>query len=96
MIKIESALSLLRKFVPDSNGRGDAGAGLRHRFLGQRFLCYFIVRPEKGARLPDISPKQRLQWELENPALAPDHNGAVRRVRDQLRHRIVQFVREQQ
>jgi hypothetical protein len=33
----------------------------------------------------------RQQWDLENSAIALDHRAAVRRVRDQLRQRIVQL-----
>ncbi len=68
------------------------------RFLGERFTYVIsLCDREKEGTCP-IFPGAiwRQQWDLENPALAPDHRTAVRRVRDKLRQRVVQFVSEHQ
>jgi arsenate reductase len=68
------------------------------RFLGQRFTYVIsLCDREKESTCP-IFPGAiwRHHWDLENPAVAPDHSLAVRRVRDQLRQRIVRFVHEHQ
>jgi arsenate reductase len=68
------------------------------RFLGQRFTYVIsLCDREKESTCP-IFPGAiwRHHWDLENPALAPDRSLAVRRVRDQLRQRIVRFVHEHQ
>lgn len=68
------------------------------RFLGQRFTYVISLCDRDQERTCPIFPGAiwRQQWELENPALAPDHSGAVRRVRDQLRQHVTQFVSEHQ
>ena len=68
------------------------------RFLGERFTYVISLCDRQKERTCPIFPGAifREQWDLENPALAPDHNESVRRVRDQLRRRIVQFVSEHQ
>ncbi len=67
-------------------------------FLSQRFTYVISLCDRDKERTCPIFPGAiwRLQWDFENPALASDHRGAVRRVRDQLRQRIVQFVSEHQ
>ena len=66
------------------------------RFLGQRFTYVISLCNRQKERACPIFPGAiwRQQWDLENPAVAPDHRAAVRRVRDLLRQRIVQFVGE--
>jgi protein-tyrosine-phosphatase len=68
------------------------------RFFGQRFTYVISLCNRQEERSCPIFPGAiwRQEWDLENPALAPDHSLAVRRVRDQLRQRIVRFVSEYQ
>jgi len=67
-------------------------------FLGQRFTYVISLCDRRKERTCPIFPGAiwRQHWDLENPALATDRRVAVRRVRDELRHRIVQFVSEHQ
>jgi arsenate reductase len=68
------------------------------RFFGQRFTYVISLCNRQEERSCPIFPGAiwRQEWDLENPALAPDHSLAVRRVRDQLRQRIARFVSEYQ
>ena len=65
-------------------------------YLGQRFTYVISLCDREEERTCPIFPGAiwRQQWDLENPARASDHGGSVRRVRDQLRQRIVHFVSE--
>lgn len=67
-------------------------------FLGERFTHVISLCDRQRERTCPIFPGAiwRDQWDIENPALSPDHSAAGRRVRDQLRQRIVQFVSENQ
>lgn len=64
------------------------------RFLGERFTFVISLCDRQQERTCPIFPGAiwRDQWELENPAHAEDRGSAVRRVRDQLRERVLQFV----
>jgi arsenate reductase len=68
------------------------------RFLGQRFTFVVSLCDRQRERTCPIFPGAiwRHQWDLENPALAPDRSAAVRRARDQLRQHIGQFAGEHQ
>jgi arsenate reductase (thioredoxin) len=68
------------------------------QFLGQRFTFVITLCDREQERTCPIFPGAiwRQQWNLENPALASDHSTAVRRVRDVLQQRVVQFVSEHQ
>jgi protein-tyrosine-phosphatase len=68
------------------------------RFLGQRFTFVISLCDRQKERTCPIFPGAiwRHQWDLENPFLAADRAGAVRRVRDQLRQRVLQFVSDQE
>jgi arsenate reductase len=67
-------------------------------FFGQRFNYVISLCDRQQERSCPIFPGAifRIQWEVENPALADDHPAAVRRARDQLRQHIVRFVSENQ
>jgi len=64
--------------------------------LGERFTFVISLCDRQHERTCPIFPGAiwRQQWNLENPASAPDHRLAVRRVRDQLREHVLQFVNE--
>jgi arsenate reductase (thioredoxin) len=65
-------------------------------FLGQRFTFVISLCDRERERTCPIFPGAiwRQQWNLENPASAQDHRLAVRRVRDQIREHVPQFVSE--
>jgi arsenate reductase (thioredoxin) len=68
------------------------------QFLGERFAYVIsLCNRQKEPSCP-ILPGAiwRDQWDVENPAGATDQRAAVRRVRDQLRQRVVQFVSDHQ
>jgi arsenate reductase (thioredoxin) len=70
-------------------------------YLGQRFTFVISLCDREQERTCPIFPGAifRETWNLENPAIvtAPlEHRAAVRRVRDQLRERVRQFVGEHQ
>jgi arsenate reductase len=65
-------------------------------FLGRRFTFVISLCDRQQEQTCPIFPGAiwRQQWELENPARAKDHRCAVRRVRDQIRKRVLQFAGE--
>ncbi len=73
-------------------------------YLGQRFTFFitFCDRQQERTFLPDFSRSHLAyhEWHLDDPALADllpeEHRHRVRRVRDQLREHVVQFVSEHQ
>jgi arsenate reductase (thioredoxin) len=67
-------------------------------YLGQCFIFVISLCDRQQERTCPIFPGAiwRQQWELENPAYTEDHRSAVRRVRDQLRERVLRFVSEHQ
>jgi arsenate reductase len=85
----------MRELGIDISGQTPKGVA---RFLGQRFTYVISLCDREKERTCPIFPGAiwRHKWDLEDPALASDRSGAVRRVRDQLRQRIVQFVGEHQ
>lgn len=89
---------------PDAvEAMGELGIDISHqtpkdvgRFLGQRFTNVISLCDRQKERTCPIFPGAiwRHQWDLEDPALAPDHGSAVRLVRDQIRRHVLQFVSE--
>jgi arsenate reductase (thioredoxin) len=70
-------------------------------YLGERFAFVITLCDRKLERTCPIFPGAiwRHQWDLENPAAvkAPEeHRQIVRRVREQLRQHVTQFVSENQ
>src|SRR5579871_4905910 len=68
-----------------------------NRFLGRRFNYVVMLCDREKERSCPIFPGAiwRLQWDLENPAEAvsgEDRRAALRRVRDDLQHRVAAFV----
>jgi arsenate reductase len=66
-------------------------------YLGDRFTYLITLCDRQQERSCPIFPGAiwRLQWNLENPAAAPspeEHRSAVRRVRDQIRKQVIEFV----
>jgi hypothetical protein len=53
------------------------------------FLCREFVPDANGRSIPSA-------WNLEIPALAPGHPASGRRLRDQLRKHMVEFMNEHQ
>lgn len=89
------AVDAMRELGIDMSGQTPKDVS---RFLGQRFSYVISLCNRQKERTCPIFPGAiwRQQWDVENPALAPDHSPAVRRVRDQLRQRILQFAGEHQ
>ena len=89
------AIEAMRELGIDISGQTPKDVS---RFLGERFTFVISLCDRQTERTCPIFPGAiwRQQWDLENPALAPDHGSAVRRVRDQLRRHVVQFVSEHQ
>jgi arsenate reductase len=67
------------------------------RFLSLRFTFVISLCDRQKECTCPIFPGAiwRHQWDLEDPSLAADRAAAVRRVRDQLRQRVLQFVSDQ-
>lgn len=68
-------------------------------YLGQRFTYVISLCDRQQERTCPIFPGAiwRQQWSLENPAAVEDpgeHRQSVRRVRDQLRQHVTQFVNQ--
>ena len=68
-------------------------------FLGQRFTYVISLCDREQERTCPIFPGAiwRKQWALENPAAIAEpeeHRMSVRRIRDQLRQHVTQFVSE--
>jgi arsenate reductase len=89
------AVDAMRELGIDMSGQTPKDVS---RFLGQRFTYVISLCNRQKEPTCPIFPGAiwRQQWDLENPALSTDHRAAVRRVRDQIRQRIVQFVGEHQ
>jgi arsenate reductase len=71
------------------------------RFLGQRFSYVISLCDREHERTCPIFPGAiwRLKWALDDPARVPvsaERSIAVRRVRDQIRQKVVEFVSENQ
>jgi arsenate reductase len=70
-------------------------------FFGERFAYVITLCDRQQERTCPIFPGAiwRRQWNLENPAAITEpeeHRQVVRRVRDQLRQHVLQFVSENQ
>jgi len=71
------------------------------RFLGQRFSYVISLCDREHERTCPIFPGaiSRLKWALDDPSRVPvstERSIAVRRVRDQIRQKVVEFVSENQ
>lgn len=67
-------------------------------YLGLRFTFVITLCDREQEKTCPIFPGAiwRHKWDIENPAHAEDRRAAVRRVRDQLRERVLQFASEHQ
>jgi len=67
------------------------------KFLGRRFTYVISLCDRRQERTCPIFPGAtwRLQWEIDNPALAEspeEHYKAVRQARDQIRKQVIEFI----
>jgi arsenate reductase (thioredoxin) len=92
------AVAAMRELGIDIAGQSSKDVS---RFLGQRFTFVITLCDREQERTCPIFPGGiwRHQWNFENPALTAspaEHRQIVRRVRDQLREHVLQFVSEHQ
>ena len=87
------AISAMRELGIEMSGQAPKDVT---RFLGQHFTFVITLCDRQQERTCPIFPGAiwRHQWDLENPAHAEDRRSSVRRVRDQIRERVEQFVSE--
>ena len=89
------AIAAMRELGVDISGQKPKSVT---RYLGQRFTYVISLCDREKERTCPIFPGAiwRHKWDLEDPADSSDHRCAVRRVRDQIRQRVLQFVSEHQ
>jgi arsenate reductase len=89
-----AAVHAMREIGIDISGQEPKDVG---RFLGMRFTYLISLCDRQNERTCPIVPGAiwRLEWDIANPALAEspeEHSKAVRRARDQIRGKVIEFV----
>lgn len=92
------AIAAMRELGIDISGHQSKGVT---SYLGQRFTFVITLCDRQQERTCPIFPGAiwRQEWHLDDPALADspeEHRHRVRRVRDQLREHVVQFIGQHQ
>lgn len=88
------AVAAMREVGIDISGQEPKAV---NRFLGRRFNYVVMLCDRQKERSCPIFPGAiwRLTWDLEDPSQAPtpgDRSAAIRRVRDDIQQRVMEFV----
>ena len=90
------AVAVMREVGIDISGQGTKAV---NRFLGRRFSYVVTLCDREKEQTCPIFPGAiwRLQWDLEDPSESrsrEERRLALRRVRDDIQQRVVEFVKE--